>query len=135
VEPLCFCTRMNANYANGTSFYSGIKTIYVSILLLKFVHSRCFTITITFVPLNRIRHVRMHLKSDKFSYNVSIEGLLRLHSNWVKSSDLSVGSILSRTEFHQPGQFSKIITPKPLIISGRSNTHWKYEKVFYNSCI
>jgi hypothetical protein len=53
----------------------------------------------------------------------------------VKSSDFMGYLILSRTDFQQPGQFQKAVTPKPPIISRCESNRWKDEKVFYNYCI
>jgi hypothetical protein len=66
--------------------------------------------------------------------------MLELKVSWdyiligVKCSDFSRGSILSRTEFQQPDQLPKFITPEPLIVSPSVNNCWKEGKVFYDSC-
>jgi hypothetical protein len=52
----------------------------------------------------------------------------------VESPDFSGCSILSRTEFQQPGQIQKVISPKPLVISGCEDNHWEEERLFYNYC-
>jgi hypothetical protein len=53
----------------------------------------------------------------------------------VQRSDFSECSIMFRTEFQQSDQIWSIISPKPLIVYWHANNRWKYQKVFYNSCI
>jgi hypothetical protein len=38
---------------------------------------------------------------------------------------------MTRTEFQQPGQLQKDVTPKPLIVSRCANNRWKDEKPLY----
>jgi hypothetical protein len=60
-------------------------------------------------------------KAEIDSYEVGIEDFLRWHSSGVKSTDFPGHSVLSRTEFQQPDQLQKFITPKPFIVSRREN--------------
>jgi hypothetical protein len=53
----------------------------------------------------------------------------------VKSSDFTEYSILSITEFQQLSQLPKHITPKPMIIWERVNSHRKSENVIWNTII
>jgi hypothetical protein len=53
----------------------------------------------------------------------------------VKSPDFVGYPILSRTEFQQPGQHQKAITPKLLIVSRCANKRWKDEKLPYISSV
>jgi hypothetical protein len=54
-------------------------------------------------------------KAEKVGYNVGIEGFRYGIQIGVKSSDSLGRSILPRTEFQQPRQLPKVITPNPLI--------------------
>jgi hypothetical protein len=53
----------------------------------------------------------------------------------VKCPDFAGYPILSRTEFQQPSQHQKAITPKPLIVSRCANNRWKDEKLPYISSV
>jgi hypothetical protein len=53
----------------------------------------------------------------------------------LKSPDFAGYPILSRTEFQQPSQYQKAITPKPLIVSRFPNNRWKDKKLPYISSV
>jgi hypothetical protein len=89
-----------------------------------------------------LRHMGNRRKAEKYSYEVSTERYdIQSRISWydiqsgVKSSDFSERSVLSRTEFQQPSQIPKVITPKLLTVSEHANNRWKDENVFYNYCV
>jgi hypothetical protein len=53
----------------------------------------------------------------------------------VKSSGFSDCSILSARKCSSLVDVRKLITPKPLIVSGHPDNRWKEGKIIYNSCI
>jgi hypothetical protein len=95
--------------------------------LLHSVQTRIFSshwqlsMIITPGSLVGLRDMGSQQKPKKLSYDVGIEGFLIWHSNWGQKFRLLGRSILSRTEFQQPGQLPEVITPKPLISSGHEN--------------
>jgi hypothetical protein len=74
-------------------------------------------------------------KLEKFIYDVGIEGFLRLHSNWGEKSRFLKMLNFDQNRISAARSNLKIITPKPLIVSGRANIRWKDKKVVYNSFI
>jgi hypothetical protein len=75
-------------------------------------------------------------KAEKVSYDVGITGFLRLQLNWGSNVQISPDAQFGPEQnFSSPVQIRKVITPKPLIVSGRADNRWKDQKVLYNSCI
>jgi hypothetical protein len=83
-----------------------------------------------------LRNMGGRQKAEKVSYDVGITGFLRLQLNWGSNVQISPDAQFGPEQnFSSPVQLRKVITPKPLIVSGRADNRWKDQKVLYNSCI